>query len=426
MSNLKWAGSKNLLSKMSGDNVFETIGPGIWNLIVTMTGAYLEKSADTFHFKHKLYNVDDQFIDHTLKTYENVTKNMGVLLNGIKGSGKTVTAKRLANASNLPVIMMDHNSIENISFFEDIEQPLCFFFDEFEKNLKTDADPATIAKLLTFVDGTNLSKHLMLFTSNEMKISPYFIDRPGRIRYIKNYHSLPFSVIMEVIDDMLIYKEYKSDLLHWAKYFRFLTMDMLTSIIQEINIHNCPPAFFKSFFNVDNEKNSYQIKWKVTHLASGKTGEFDGVYIMDNLSPDDYFRNIENDDTYLRVIGFGIETDAEKRVMRIHDTYAREKMIHAVYPLNDNEKVEGKFMIRASLNDMGSGRKSAKLLALDDLYNTSVSESENTSSLEKSASERYLAIANDDQNFILYDREMYLFEMQVEIRQNFSSFNNVF
>ena len=258
-----WAGSEAQLFKISGNAILNEIPKGIWVINESMAGVYLSKVGEKFEFNHKIYGKDSKFISHVLKTYDNVEKNLGVLLNGIKGAGKSVTAKILANQSNLPIVIIDASSINKLSYFNDVTQSLCFFIDEFEKITPKDEDNKSVdnPELLSFVDGySNSNKHLFLFTSNNKNISSYFIDRPGRIRYIKEYNSLPEDVIDEIIEDMLINKSFKSSIITWVKYFKYLTIDTLISIIQEINIHDIEPSEFKEFFNADNEKTSFTLK----------------------------------------------------------------------------------------------------------------------------------------------------------------------
>lgn len=66
----------------------EGLPKGIYEVKVSMTGFYLSKIAESFTFDYKLYGLNQKFIDYVLKTYENTTGNLGVLLDGIKGTGK--------------------------------------------------------------------------------------------------------------------------------------------------------------------------------------------------------------------------------------------------------------------------------------------------------------------------------------------------
>lgn len=285
-----WAGSESQLFKISGNSILNEIPNGIWTINESMSGIYLSKVGVRFEFNHKIYGKDSKFINHVLKTYEHTEKNLGVLLNGIKGAGKSVTAKMLANQSNLPIVIIDRGSIDRLSYFNDVAQSLCFFIDEFEKITPKDDNNKSIdnPELLSFVDGySNSNKHLFLFTSNNKNISDYFIDRPGRIRYIKEYNSLPEDVINEIIEDMLVNKSFKTSLIKWVKYFKYLTIDTLVSIIQEINIHNIDPSEFKEFFNADNEKSSFSVNLS---LINGNSKvlmferEFHHKSIMDHLN----------------------------------------------------------------------------------------------------------------------------------------------
>ena len=75
----------------------EGLPKGIYEVKESMTGYYLNRLGDSFVFNYKLYGINNKFIDHFIKTYNNTTGNLGVLFNGIKGTGKTVTAEELCN-----------------------------------------------------------------------------------------------------------------------------------------------------------------------------------------------------------------------------------------------------------------------------------------------------------------------------------------
>ena len=81
---------------------YPVLEKGLYDLRFNMEdGIYLEKTGESFEFNYKLYGLDNTFISHVLNTYKKskVKKNMGVLLNGERGTGKTVCAKYLARPS---------------------------------------------------------------------------------------------------------------------------------------------------------------------------------------------------------------------------------------------------------------------------------------------------------------------------------------
>ena len=70
-------------------------------------GFSLKPISENFEFPYKIYGLETDIIDRTLKYYNNTTSgNLGVLLNGIKGTGKTVTSKIICNKLNMPVILI--------------------------------------------------------------------------------------------------------------------------------------------------------------------------------------------------------------------------------------------------------------------------------------------------------------------------------
>lgn len=198
----------------------------------------------------KLYNFDDGFVNHVTKTYENTNGNMGVLLSGIKGCGKTVSAKQICRKLKLPVVLIPRGDWNGMpGFFSEIKQDLILFIDEFDKTFDSTAKQE---RLLSLMDGAYSDKHrrLFLLTTNTMEISTNLLQRPGRVRYVKKYAQLELNVIEEVMNDRLKYPEFKSSLLQFFASLSLLTIDVVTAVIDEVNIHKIGPESFGSFFNV--------------------------------------------------------------------------------------------------------------------------------------------------------------------------------
>lgn len=52
---------------------------------------YLKKAIeDKFTFNFKVYGLETDFIDTVLHTYKNTTGNLGILSNGLKGTGELI------------------------------------------------------------------------------------------------------------------------------------------------------------------------------------------------------------------------------------------------------------------------------------------------------------------------------------------------
>lgn len=128
---------------------------------------------------------DKLFIDRVLKNFNSSDKNTtGVLLTGDKGTGKSVTAKILAEKAKLPIIVINPDLEEKYleDFFKEFDTPVCILFDEVDKNFNTH-------KMLTFLDGMHkTAKKLVVMTANDEDSLSHFIkNRCSRIRYYRHY-----------------------------------------------------------------------------------------------------------------------------------------------------------------------------------------------------------------------------------------------
>lgn len=221
---------------------------------------FLEDFSDKFHFDFKVYGLESKLIKHIMQTYHNTDSNLGILFNGVKGTGKTITAKIIANETDLPVILINAPYPGLADFVSKINCPCVLFFDEFEKNFKT--DQGHDLELLSIMDGVFNSPHRRVFilTTNKLYINENFIGRPSRIRYKKSFGNLPSEVVMEYLDDCLVNKDRAQEILEFIDSLSISTIDILKCIVGEVNIHNCPVSEFKNFINVEQAKHTYTVK----------------------------------------------------------------------------------------------------------------------------------------------------------------------
>lgn len=243
---------------------------------------YLEEYADSFHFDFKVYGMESQLMDHIMKTFENTTGNLGILFNGVKGTGKTITAKLIANRMNMPVILIT-NAYDGLSdFISKICCPCILFFDEFEKVFKKDYNDTGI---LSIMDGVFNSpyRRIFLLTTNNLYVNENLIGRPSRIRYKKTFGNLQPEVVQEYLDDNLKNKEYTSEIIEFIDSLAISTIDILKAIVDELNIHDTPIATFKNFFNVETAKYSWNLKVKSIYDSDD---EGEGEYTVERFKKD--------------------------------------------------------------------------------------------------------------------------------------------
>lgn len=217
---------------------------------------YLTKKSEGYKFDYKLYGLESKFINRVLKTYNKTQGNLGILLNGIKGTGKTVSSKLIASEINQPIILIDRKLDGVHTFLNTITQDITIFIDEYEKVY------GDSAQMLTIMDGALNStfRRMFLMTTNDLYVDRNLIERPSRVRYLKMFGNLKPEVVEEVIDDILEYPDLKKECISFISSLETITIDIVKALINEVNIHEEGPSAFEDVFNVKKIKGSYNVK----------------------------------------------------------------------------------------------------------------------------------------------------------------------
>lgn len=231
--------------------ITDNLPKGIYNLNIDESGKwFLTKYAEEFIFSYKLYDLENDFIDHFIKTYQCSTGNLGCLFSGIKGTGKSVAAKMIANKLGLPIIIVKSMGQLNqsmIEYLSSINTECVLFFDEFEKNF--DSKDSTILQIMDGVYNSDFRK-VFLLTTNSLYINENLIGRPSRIRYVKQFGNLSLNAVNEFLDDNLNDLSLKQNVIDFVNTLNISTIDILKSVVSEINIHGWEE--FQQYNNVIN------------------------------------------------------------------------------------------------------------------------------------------------------------------------------
>ena len=244
----QWINKEGTFYPVSGDTrLLPCPGDGVFvvsessNPMMTRIG--LRRITDRFEFDFKIYELGTEpMIRLIKKTWESAPfveggKNLGVIFNGIKGTGKTLSAKLLCNAIGLPVVIVQNNFKGLLPFLQSLNFECVVFIDEAEKTFKKGEDDDILLRL---IDGVyNAKRRLYVLTTNRLTLNENLLGRPGRIRYRFEFSNLLPQAIEAYLDDNLLpeYASQREKILEQIDLLEISTIDILKALVDEVNIH---------------------------------------------------------------------------------------------------------------------------------------------------------------------------------------------
>ena len=307
------------------------------------SGFYLMKHSD-FDIGEKIYGVHTEKVTKVLASFAAFDRNMGVILSGKKGIGKSLFAKMLAVsaiAAEYPVIIVNQYIPGIADYLASIEQEVVVLLDEFEKTFgrgdtREDVrnDPQT--EMLTLFDGVFVGKKLFVITCNELRqLNDYLVNRPGRFHYHFRFDYPDAEEIRHYLTDKLK-KDFFGEIEKVVAFSRKvdLNFDCLRSIAFELNRGECFESAIRdlNIINLDAER------YSLTMLFDDGSKLMNKNAVVDLFNPDEevdiWFK--DNDDNYVFRGSFST-SDCVYNSIR-GTTFVDPENVHIIYDKDDKDE----------------------------------------------------------------------------------------
>lgn len=183
-----------------GIDILDALPPDVYELKFAKNRGFWFEKLELEPFTGKVYGDQERMQKKVIRCYNAVSgRNLGVLLSGSKGTGKSLFVRNLAVklSETIPVIIVKENcGPAMLSALTDIKGRAAIVFDEFEKMFRKDDATGSRSEMnesdvreqeaaLSFFDGveTKQEKLLLLTVNDTWNLSKYLLGRPGRIHY---------------------------------------------------------------------------------------------------------------------------------------------------------------------------------------------------------------------------------------------------
>ena len=288
------------VSSREAMNLHEQLPAGNYTVAVDMVGNFYLEQIDSFEIPATMYGNTLRHTDRIINSFWDRPQQTGVLLNGEKGSGKTLLAKNISvqlAKQGVPTIVINRDWTGDGFFklLQDIDQPCVVLFDEFEKVYDRDKQE----EILTLLDGVFGSKKLYVLTVNDKwRVNEHMRNRPGRLFYLLDFKGLDVEFIRDYCEDRLNNKQYIDQICALTSLFNQFNFDMLKALVEEMNRYNESPTEALEMLNAKPEYDN-GARYEITLVDNGKE------VTTDRLGRDEWCGNP------LAVAGVQVEYDLE-------------------------------------------------------------------------------------------------------------------
>ena len=256
---------------------YDQLPTGFYQVMFSKGSGFFLSNFHPLSVAHKVYGNHKEKVNKVMRSFNAFQRNLGVILSGSKGTGKTLFSRLLANEmviAGFPVIVVKDYVPGLADFIDSIDQEVMVLFDEFDKTFggirpgDNEADPQT--GLLSMFDGTGNGKRLFVITCNGLqKLSEYLVNRPGRFHYHFRFEYPTSEEIQAYLNDNLD-AEYASEIPKVVFFSRkvALNYDCLRAIVFELNLGVPFEKAIQDLNIINLNKENYDL---TLHFTDGTT-----------------------------------------------------------------------------------------------------------------------------------------------------------
>lgn len=235
-------------------------------------GFYLQEQ-QFFTIEENIYGSHLKNVSKIMNNFTKANRNLGVLLSGEKGTGKSLFAKLLCikckEELNMPVILANTYYPGIANFIDSIEQKIVVFFDEFDKTFYNSKSPleSPQTEMLGLFDGISIGSKLFIATCNNIKsLNNYLLNRPGRFHYHLSFNFPDSEDVSAYLEKELHSHEEITNVINFVRKIP-LSYDSLRAIVFELNTGST----FKEAMSCLNILNLSSFYYSITAvLSNGK------------------------------------------------------------------------------------------------------------------------------------------------------------
>ncbi len=236
--------------------ILDQLPADIYKLTYDSESGYQLRLAQLSPLTETVFGSAHARVDKIFNLYAYTDRNVGVILSGPRGMGKTLTSRLILNRAvgrGIPAVIVEGNGPNLVKYLNSISSPLVVLFDEFEKNFpiagegtspfKTKdvpgpTDVTTQYDMLGMFDGlTVASRRLWVITCNNTRLlDENLMNRPGRFHYHFKHEYLQGEAIKAYLVAHLPKSRYKEidNVVQFGESVYRLNYDCLRAIKDEI------------------------------------------------------------------------------------------------------------------------------------------------------------------------------------------------